>query len=179
MSIVKLKPNPVKTEITQEQKDTSLYAKYERKIQNGRIYRYDVLNDELEVVKPSNLKTRYIGVAQPKRIELKPNSVYVEALNKESAIDKISKGRVIAWIDENGNEVRQQQPKPDEVQHLISIGFKELYGSWQPNSIKTEGYHYEVKLQRGTDVIVFNRDTGGNYYLNGKVVARGVIMEMV
>lgn len=69
--------------------------------------------------------------------------------------------------------------KPKEIQHLISIGFKEIHGDWCPVWGQGDGEYYRCILKRGNDVIFKDRDTTLlKYRLNGVDITEKEILNM-
>jgi hypothetical protein len=61
--------------------------------------------------------------------------------------------------------------KPKVVEHLISIGFKEIKGEWKDIWGQGDGQYWHGELQRGSDYILTDRDTTlYKYQLNGRIV---------
>jgi hypothetical protein len=72
-----------------------------------------------------------------------------------------------------------KKEKPKIIQHLISIGFKELYGEWKPIWGQGDGEYWEGKLAKGDDVIyTHNGTTHCEFSYNGKSVNKDFLMSI-
>jgi hypothetical protein len=61
--------------------------------------------------------------------------------------------------------------KPKVIEHLISIGFKEIKGEWKDVWGQGDGWYWHGELERGSDYILTDRDTTlYKYQLNGRIV---------
>ena len=49
--------------------------------------------------------------------------------------------------------------KPKVIEHLISIGFKEIIGEWKPVWGQGDGEYWHGQLVRGAEIVFTDRDT--------------------
>lgn len=69
--------------------------------------------------------------------------------------------------------------KPKVIEHLISIGFKEIIGEWCPVCGTGDGYFWHGQLVRGTDVVYTDRDiTHYQYAYNGEMKSEEFLFEL-
>ena len=55
--------------------------------------------------------------------------------------------------------ILKEMEKPKVIQHLISIGFKEIIGEWCPVWGQGDGEYWHGQLVRDTDIVFTDRDT--------------------
>ena len=69
--------------------------------------------------------------------------------------------------------------KPVVIQHLISIGFKEIIGEWKPVWGQGDGDYWYGKLKRNNDEVFTDRDTTlYKYAYNGMIKSEDYLLSL-
>ena len=69
--------------------------------------------------------------------------------------------------------------KPKVIEHLISIGFKEIIGEWRPVWGQGDGEYWHGKLVRDTDIVYTDRNTTFfKYSYNGIITNEEFLMAL-
>ena len=93
-----LKSNKTESEIIQsvdQKKELSKLGSYRRRIDGGRIYRFDRKSNTMILADYKEEDTYDPDESNRAKLVIEKNSIYIEALNKKNAYKRLIKGKII------------------------------------------------------------------------------------
>jgi len=79
--------------VRKQQQEYKLLGKYSKRIDGGKIWEYTRETKELKLAEFRYSETYVIGSLENKKLDVKNNCIYVEAINRENAIKYLRNGK--------------------------------------------------------------------------------------
>ncbi len=79
--------------VKKQQQEYKLLGKYSKRIDGGKIWEYNIDTKELKLAEFRYSEIYIIGSCENKKLDVKKNCIYVEAINRNNAIKHLRNGK--------------------------------------------------------------------------------------